>query len=73
MNTTPQEAAGHVTRLRALGAGPSFEFTVLGAAESRDDLARWEEAGVTRLLLNNLGRSREAAETLRRRAEQLLE
>jgi probable F420-dependent oxidoreductase len=72
MNTTPEEARGHVERLQALGAGPSFEFTVLGAAETRADLARWGDAGVTRLLLNNLGRSRDAVDTLRRRAEQLV-
>jgi len=72
MNTTPEEAAQHVARLRRLGVPTSYEFTVLGAAETRDDLARWADAGVTRLLLNNLGRSREAVDTLRRRAEQLL-
>jgi len=72
MNTTPDEATAHIARLHALGAGPTFDCTVLGAAESHDDLARWADAGVTRVLLNNLGRSREAAGTLRRRAEQLL-
>lgn len=48
-----------------------FEITVGGAAQTRDDVARWEEAGVTRLLLTDLGRSRDAADALRRRADTL--
>jgi len=46
-----------------------FEFIVGGQVERREDLARWEEAGVTRLIAHPWRRSREALDGLRRYAE----
>ena len=49
-----------------------FEVTVGGPVESRDDVARWAEAGVDRLIVAPWSRSREAVEGLRRFAERVL-
>lgn len=42
-----------------------FEVCVGGPVQSRDDVARWEEAGVTRLIVSPWERSREALGGLR--------
>lgn len=54
-------------------AGQAFEVTVGGPVESRDDVARWEDAGVDRLIVSPWARSREAVDGLRRFAERLLD
>ena len=63
-----------ITRLRALlteqgrdSAG--FQIVLGGDITSRDDIARWEELGVTRLIVAPWRRSREAIDGLRRFAE----
>jgi probable F420-dependent oxidoreductase len=71
---TPESVLPFVTRLRALrkeagrGAEP-FELTVRGDVETPDDIKRWEEAGVDRVLVHPWRRSPEAAEGLRRFAD----
>lgn len=65
---------GPVARLRALReeagrARERFEVTIGGPVESRDDVKRWEEAGVDRLIVSPWARSREAVDGLRRFAE----
>jgi probable F420-dependent oxidoreductase len=49
-----------------------FEVTVGGPVASRDDVARWEEAGVDRLIVAPWARSKEAIDGMRRFADQLL-
>lgn len=63
-----------ITRLRALlteqgrdSAG--FQIVLGGDITTRDDIARWEELGVTRLIVAPWRRSREAIDGLRRFAE----
>jgi methylmalonyl-CoA mutase cobalamin-binding subunit len=46
-----------------------FEVTLGGALAGPDDVRRWEDAGVDRLVLAPWRRSREAVEALRRTAE----
>ncbi len=46
-----------------------FEVIVGGSVESRDELARWEEAGVTRMISSPWRRSREALDGIKRYAE----
>jgi probable F420-dependent oxidoreductase len=65
-----------VARLRALRkeygrADAPFEIIVSGPVESREDLERWAEAGVTRLIVSPWRRSREAVDGLRDLAERL--
>jgi probable F420-dependent oxidoreductase len=50
-----------------------FEVIVGGRIESRDEIARWEEAGVTRIIASPWRRSREAVEGVRRYADIVLE
>jgi len=49
-----------------------FEVTVGGPVGSRDDVARWEEAGVDRLIVAPWAKSVEAVDGLRRFAEEML-
>jgi hypothetical protein len=49
--------------------GRPFEILVGGSAKDRDEVARWEEAGVTTLFVRPWARSREAVEGLRRFAD----
>ena len=49
-----------------------FEIIVGGAIESREDLARWEDAGVTRIYARPWSRSREAVDGVRRFADLVL-
>ena len=44
-----------------------------GRVESRDELARWEEAGVTRMISSPWRRSREALDGIKRYAELLFD
>ncbi len=46
-----------------------FEVTLGGPVESRDDVARWEEAGVDRLMVAPWASSREAVDGMRRFAD----
>lgn len=60
-----------LTKLRA-EAGRSdlpFEVTLGGPVATRDDVARWEEAGVHRLIVAPWARSREAVEGMQRFAD----
>jgi probable F420-dependent oxidoreductase len=71
MAHTLDSVVGPVTelaRLRAEGA-PPVEVTVGGPIESRDDLRRWEDAGVDRIIVSPWSRSREAVDGLRRFAD----
>jgi probable F420-dependent oxidoreductase len=71
MAHTLDSVVGPVTelaRLRAEGA-PAVEVTVGGPIESRDDLCRWEDAGVHRIIVSPWSRSREAVDGLRRFAD----
>jgi probable F420-dependent oxidoreductase len=71
---TPESAAARVVRLRALRAelgraDERFEVTVSSALRERDDLGRWQDAGVDRLVASPWRRSRECIEGLRRYAD----
>ena len=46
-----------------------FEVTLGGPVETRDDVVRWEEAGVHRLMVSPWARSSEAVEGMRRFAD----
>ena len=59
-----------LARLRPDGMAP-VEVTVGGPVTSRDDLRRWEDAGVDRLIVSPWARSREAVDGLRRLAERV--
>ena len=75
MNSTPGELEEKVARLGALasaaGRRQPLEVTIGGRARSPEDLARWRDAGCSRLLVGDLGRSSEAVATLERRAGEL--
>lgn len=67
-------AEAQIARLRALLAeagrdGDGFQIVLGGELASRDDITRWEELGVTRLIVAPWRRSREAIEGLRRFAQ----
>ncbi len=71
---TPESAALRVARLHALRAqagreGERFEVSLGGRVSGPDDLRRWEDAGVDRLVVSPWQRSREAVESLRRYAD----
>lgn len=53
-------------------AGEPFEVTLGGPVATRDDVARWEEAGVHRLIVSPWNRSRDAIDGMRRFAEALI-
>jgi probable F420-dependent oxidoreductase len=57
-----------LARLRPDGMAP-VEITVGGAIRSLDDIQRWEDAGVHRIIVSPWARSREAVDGLRRFAE----
>lgn len=74
MTHTLESVAAPVAQLRALRdrygtAGNRFEVTVGGPVTSHDDLARWRDAGVDRLVVSPWRRSREAVEGLKAFAE----
>jgi probable F420-dependent oxidoreductase len=77
MNHTPDSAARSVARLRRLrqeaGRGANrFEVTVGGSVETAQDLERWAEAGVQRLIVSPWTRSRQAVDAIRRLADEVL-
>jgi probable F420-dependent oxidoreductase len=74
MGHTFETAAEQIARLHELrreydrGDAP-FEFCLGGAVTSPEDVARWEELGVTRLIVSPWRRSPESIEGVRRLAE----
>jgi probable F420-dependent oxidoreductase len=76
LDQTPESARERVARLRALlleaGRGAArFEITVGARDPSRDELARYAEAGVARVIVSPWQRSREAIDALRRLADRV--
>ncbi|MDE3086287.1 MAG: LLM class F420-dependent oxidoreductase [Acidobacteriota bacterium] len=75
MNSTPGELEEKVARLESMAAAAGrsrpVEVTVGGRARNTDDLDRWRDAGCSRLIIGDLGRSSEALSTLERRADEL--
>lgn len=74
MSHTFESAAGQIARLRELRAEAGraeepFQICLGGPVESRADVARWEELGVTRLIVSPWRRSPEAVESLHRFAD----
>jgi probable F420-dependent oxidoreductase len=74
---TPESAAERVAHLAELRRqagreGERFEVTLGGEVSDPDDVKRWEEVGVDRLVVAPWKRSREAVDALRRFADQFL-
>ena len=73
MGHTFETASAKIASLRALVAehgprrdtDPEFQIVIGGTVEARGDVARWEELGVTRMLVKPWQRSREALDGLR--------
>jgi probable F420-dependent oxidoreductase len=70
---TPESAAAQVAKLRALRRdlgreNERFEVSLGGRLREPDDIRRWEDAGVDRLVVSPWQRSRECLEGLRRYA-----
>lgn len=77
MGHTFESAAGQIARLRELRAAAGraeepFQICLGGPVETRADVARWEELGVTRLIVSPWARSPEAVESLHRFADLVL-
>jgi probable F420-dependent oxidoreductase len=71
---TFESAEAQIARLRALLAeherdGEDFQIVFIGEVGSSDDVARWTDLGVTRLIVAPWRRSREAIDGMRRFAE----
>lgn len=67
-------AEAPIARLRTLLSeygrdSTDFQIVFIGEVDSADDIARWEDLGVTRLIVAPWGRSREAIEGMRRFAD----
>jgi alkanesulfonate monooxygenase SsuD/methylene tetrahydromethanopterin reductase-like flavin-dependent oxidoreductase (luciferase family) len=74
MAHTMKSVATPVARLRELlesfgRSGARFEVSVGGPVAGRDDVRRWEDADVDRLIVSPWTRSREAVDGLRAFAE----
>ncbi len=74
IHQTVESAQRPIARLRELLADhgrddTGFQIVLGGEVTSRNDVARWEEIGVTRLIVAPWRRSREAIEGLGRFAE----
>jgi probable F420-dependent oxidoreductase len=74
MGHTFDTAPARIARLRELRAdgpraGESMQICVGGSVSSRDDVARWEDLGVTRMIVSPWRRSPEAVEALERFAD----
>jgi hypothetical protein len=74
MGHTFESAAGQIARLRELRReydrdGASFQICLGGPVTSVDDVRRWEELGVTRLIVSPWRRSPEAIDGMRRFAD----
>jgi probable F420-dependent oxidoreductase len=77
MRHTPESAAAQIERLRARRADSPradepMQICLGGAVEVREDVARWEELGVTRLIVSPWRRSADAVDGLRRFADRVL-
>ncbi len=71
---TPESAVAPIRRLRELLAengrdAEGFQIVFGGAVDSLDDVRRWEEIGVTRLIVAPWERSRQAIDGMRRFAD----
>jgi probable F420-dependent oxidoreductase len=78
MQHTFESGAAQIEALRALlaanrrsSAPDDFEMVLAGPVESRADVSRWEELGVTRMILSPWKRSSEAIDGLRRFADRV--
>jgi alkanesulfonate monooxygenase SsuD/methylene tetrahydromethanopterin reductase-like flavin-dependent oxidoreductase (luciferase family) len=74
---TPDSAAPFAERLRDLRAqlrreAEPFDVTVRGDVDSEDDVKRWEDAGVTRVLVHPWKRSPDAVDGMRAFAARFL-
>lgn len=74
MNHDLESGAAQIAKLRTLleehGRDPrDFEYCLGGPVETEDDVARWADAGVTRLIVAPWRRSREAIDGMRRFAD----
>jgi hypothetical protein len=74
MGHTCESAAAPIARLRDLRTDygredASFQICLGGAVESIDDVRRWADLGVTRLVVSPWRRSPEAVDGLRRFAD----
>jgi probable F420-dependent oxidoreductase len=70
LDHTPESVVEPINRLAELrGDGPPLEITVGADVRSPDDVKRFSEAGVDRLLVSPWPRSREALDGLRRFAD----
>jgi alkanesulfonate monooxygenase SsuD/methylene tetrahydromethanopterin reductase-like flavin-dependent oxidoreductase (luciferase family) len=70
MNHTFESAQQQVQRLRALlqehDRDPDhFDYIIGGPITSRDDVARWEDVGITRMIVAPWRRSKEAVDGMR--------
>ena len=74
MGHTFESAAGQIARLRELraeyGRDPaSFQICLGGPVSGADDVRRWDELGVTRLVVSPWRRSPDAIDGMRRFAD----
>src|SRR5205823_801013 len=70
LDHTPESVVEPIKRLRDLrGDAPPLEITVGGNVQSPDDVARFADAGVHRLLVSPWPRSPQALDGLRRFAD----
>ncbi len=74
LQTTPEGVRAQLERIEALRrelgrANEPFEVTVGGSVREPDDVSRWQDVGVTRLVVSPWRRSREAVDGLRRYAD----
>jgi probable F420-dependent oxidoreductase len=77
MGHTFESVPAQIERLRARRAdgpraGEPMQICVGGAVSSRDDVARWEDLGVTRMIVSPWRRSPDAVDALRRLADLVL-
>jgi probable F420-dependent oxidoreductase len=70
--SAPKPIASLRELLAAEGRDPTqFQICLGGPVESKDDVARWEELGVTRLVISPWPRSKEAVDGMRRFADRV--
>jgi probable F420-dependent oxidoreductase len=77
MDHTFESGAAQVATLRALlaqhGRDPdAFDYICSGPLESIDDMKRWEDIGVTRMIISPWRKSREAVEGMQRFADEFI-
>ncbi|HIF63826.1 MAG TPA: LLM class F420-dependent oxidoreductase [Deltaproteobacteria bacterium] len=78
LDHTPDSCAEPIAKLAQLRAqygreDEPFELVCTGRIENLDDVRRWEDAGITRLIVAPWDRSRGAIDGMRRLAEQVFE